>query len=98
MTYPFLDWPVEVGRALRFFAGSGTGVSRGLAEGFALGALLPKTVLIARSVGTVPLTTFSTLRRFAVGLPLAGDAVVIPRPTVGGVSVGGAATFRLLVL
>lgn len=85
----FLVWPFEddVGSGFRFLdAGSGAGEFRGLVV-FAFWALPPSAVVIARSVGVVPLTVFSTLRRLGGGLPLVVDiGVVMPRPTLARVS------------
>ena len=80
-TYFFLlDWPLPVGRALRFLGPSGAGVPRGLLV-LALGAAFPNTLLIARSMGSPPFVVFSTLRRFGGGFPLA-VAPEMPRPTL----------------
>lgn len=78
-TYLFFAWLLLDGSAFLFLGPSGTGVSRGLLA-FAFVALLPKTLLMARSMGTPPFATFSTLRLFCGGLLVA--VVEMPNPTL----------------
>ena len=99
MTDLFLAWVLEVGKAFLFLLAavpSGAGVSLGLVVlGFE--ALLPKTLLIARSIGAPPFVLFSTLRLLGAGLPLTGGvAGEIPKPTGPADSAAGA--FRDLLL
>lgn len=103
----FLGWLPPVGSALRFLAWlSGAGVPRGL-DVLGLVILLPKTPLIARSMGTpllvlvllLVLLGFSTFRLLGAGVPLVGVALAMPRPIGVGDSLTAvfvlAAGFRL---
>ena len=94
VTNLFLAWLLEVGSAFRFLlaAVSGAGVSLGLVV-FGFAAVLPKTLLIARSIGAPPFVVlgFSTLRLLEGALADVGAAGEMPRPTGAAASAAAAA-------